>query len=79
MPFWQFLPNFSDSTHQEYVIVARIGHGPCYYHWNEIFAGVILITRRIGLNSQTFMIHQDSVPNHAHMYFAFFSLSDFVP
>ena len=20
--------------------IARIGHGPCYYHWNEIFAGV---------------------------------------
>jgi len=61
------------------MIFARIGHGPCYYHWNEIFAGVILITRRIGLNSQTFMIHQVFVPNHAHMYFAFFSPSDFVP
>ena len=24
------------------MIFARIGHGPCYYHWNEIFAGVIL-------------------------------------
>ena len=22
------------------MIFARIGHGPCYYHWNEIFAGV---------------------------------------
>ena len=20
------------------MIFARIGHGPCYYHWNEIFA-----------------------------------------
>ena len=23
------------------MIFARIGHGPCYYHWNEVFAGVI--------------------------------------
>ena len=22
------------------MIFARFGHGPCYYHWNEIFAGV---------------------------------------
>jgi len=22
------------------MIFAKIGHGPCYYHWNEIFAGV---------------------------------------
>ena len=22
------------------MIFARIGHGPCYHHWNEIFAGV---------------------------------------
>ena len=22
------------------MIFARIGHGPCYYHWKEIFAGV---------------------------------------
>ena len=32
--------HFSDSTHQECMIFARIGHGPCYYHWNDIFAGV---------------------------------------
>ena len=32
--------HFSDSTHQECMIVARIGHGSCHYHWNEIFAGV---------------------------------------
>ena len=25
------------------MIFARIGHGPCYYHWNEIFAGVITV------------------------------------
>ena len=36
VPFW----HFSDSTHQECMIFARIGHGSCYYHWNEIFAGV---------------------------------------
>ena len=23
------------------MIFVRIGHGPCYYHWNEIFAGVL--------------------------------------
>ena len=34
--------HFSDSTHQECMIFARIGHGSCYYHWNEIFAGVSL-------------------------------------
>ena len=22
------------------MVFARIGHGSCYYHWNEIFAGV---------------------------------------
>ena len=22
------------------MIFAKIGHGSCYYHWNEIFAGV---------------------------------------
>ena len=32
--------HFSDSTHQECMIFARIGHGSCYSHWNEIFAGV---------------------------------------
>jgi hypothetical protein len=36
--FHQFL----DSTDQECIIFAKIGDGPCYYHWNEIFAGVIL-------------------------------------
>ena len=34
----QILTYFSDST--QCMIFARIGHGPCYYHWNEIFAGV---------------------------------------
>ena len=33
-------PHFSDSTHQECMFFARIGHGSCYHHWNEIFAGV---------------------------------------
>ena len=36
----QISTHFSDSTHQECIIFARIGHGSCYYHWNEIFAGV---------------------------------------
>jgi len=29
------------------MIFARIGHGPCYYHWNEIFAGVHMVRARI--------------------------------
>ena len=29
------------STHQECMVFARIGDGPCHYHWNEIYAGVI--------------------------------------
>ena len=28
------------------MIFARIGHGSCYYCWNEIFAGVYLIIPR---------------------------------
>ena len=35
------LTHFSDSTHQECMVFARIGHGSCYYHWDEIFAGVM--------------------------------------
>ena len=31
---------FLHSTYQECMIFARIGDGPCYYHWNEIYAGV---------------------------------------
>ena len=39
--WWKkILTHFSDSTHQECMVFARIGHGSCYYHWNEIFAGV---------------------------------------
>ena len=39
--WWKnFSTHFSDSTHQECMVFARIGHGSCYYHWNEIFAGV---------------------------------------
>ena len=30
----------SDSRNQECMIFARIGYGPCHYHWNEILAGV---------------------------------------
>ena len=33
--------HFSDSTHQECMVFARIGHGSYYHHWNEIFAGVL--------------------------------------
>ena len=33
--------HFSDPTHQECMVFARIGHGSCYYHWNEIFVGVL--------------------------------------
>ena len=36
----QISTHFSDSTHQECMIFARIGNGPCYCHWNEICAGV---------------------------------------
>ena len=36
-----FLTHFSDSTHQECMVFARIGHGSCYHHWNEVFAGVL--------------------------------------
>ena len=28
------------------MIFARIGHGPCYYYWNEIFAGVYEVLRK---------------------------------
>ena len=24
------------------MVFAKIGHGSCYHHWNEIFAGVII-------------------------------------
>ena len=35
--WWKkFLTHFSDSTYQECMMFARIGHGSCYYHWNEI-------------------------------------------
>ena len=34
------MKKFSDSTHQECMVFAKIGHGSCYYRWNEIFAGV---------------------------------------
>ena len=25
------------------MIFARIDHGPCYYHWNDIFAGALRV------------------------------------
>ena len=39
----QISTHFSDSTHQECMIFARIGNGPCYHHWTEIFAGVQMV------------------------------------
>jgi hypothetical protein len=38
--------HFSDSSHQECMVFARIGHGSCYHHWNEIFAGVNCLPQR---------------------------------
>ena len=40
---------FLHSTHQEYMIFAKIGDGPCYYHWNEDCTGVwgLLLNRII--------------------------------
>ena len=40
-----FLTHFSDSTHQECMVFAKIGHGSCYHHWNEIFAGVAMLVQ----------------------------------
>ena len=66
----QISTHFSDSTHQECMIFARIGHGPCYYHCNEIFAGVCekfssgsinpvkLVLSRLIHNSFCWMQHQ---------------------
>ena len=34
------LTHFSDSTRQECMVFAKIGHGSGHHHWNEIFAGV---------------------------------------
>ena len=36
------------------MIFARIGHGSCYYHWNEIFAGV----SSMGYRKCTFVINE---------------------
>ena len=40
---------FLDSTYQKWMIFAKIGDGPCYYHWNEDCAGVwgLLLNRII--------------------------------
>ena len=48
--------HFSDSTHQECMIFARIGHGPCYHHWNEIFAGVSLLSFDFRKNCAPFVV-----------------------
>ena len=34
------------------MIFAGIGHGSCYYHWNEIFAGVTAEQRSSLVGSQ---------------------------
>ena len=31
------------------MIFARIGNGPCYHHWNDIFAGVYQVSRTCAL------------------------------
>ena len=46
----------NDSTHQECMVFARIGHGPCYYHWNEIFADVAGVGVKISWVKQLFTI-----------------------
>ena len=38
------------------MIFARIGHGPCYYHWNEIFAGVKPPVPLVG--QKTYHLHE---------------------
>ena len=40
---------FLHSTYQECMIFAKIGDGPCYYHWSEIYAGVPLQGKRAEL------------------------------
>ena len=34
------------------MIFARIGHGPCYYHWNEIFASVTCLFLKLSQNKK---------------------------
>ena len=43
------------------MIFARIGHGSCYYHWNEIFAGVYTVSGE--LEDVTFKISEGSDKN----------------
>ena len=72
----QISTHFSDSTHQECMIFARIGHGPCYYHWNEIFAGVYsfkflpafrrTLVRRCNENFALFVNHNKGFPTFIH-------------
>ena len=38
------------------MVFARIGHGPCYYHWNEIFADVAGVGVKISWVKQLFVI-----------------------
>ena len=41
------LTHFSDSTHQDCMVFASIGHGSCYHHWNEIFGGVMFVRVKV--------------------------------
>ena len=43
------------------MIFARIGHGSCYYHWNEIFAGVIKLLSVMGVKFK-FSAESDLAP-----------------
>ena len=38
--WWTIFFPFLHSAYQECMNFAKIGDGPCYYHWNEICAGV---------------------------------------
>ena len=35
-----FVSPFMHSAHQKCMNFAKIGYGPCYYHWKEFCAGV---------------------------------------
>ena len=37
------------------MVFARIGHGSCYHHWNEIFAGVSYLSIGVPLIDNIFI------------------------
>ena len=70
--WWKnFSTHFSDSTHQECMIFARIGNGPCYHHWTEIFAGVkdILLVPTSSISSHCGTAHIDSFSQYCPIVF----------